>query len=263
MACFIKCFLHTEEESAASSPAREVVKSPVSLVSPPIQLPRETSEATVPKTAMGSFWICFQGTPKGLESISNERTKRASPPHIPLQSSGSDQPPSTLKKENTCFARCFTAPPEDQASVSKEKGTPPHQADVRRTTTPKEEVNPGVDPDTDTENGGTKRRTLSGEEVIELLLYSTDDDPDNDPERVAFAVTRYRPKFFPRIVRKAASKFGRGVMRLVSVRTELAWRRARRGPPEQGRAYTVRITQEPACNCGKFPCEQYQKLTRK
>lgn len=102
--------------------------------------------------------------------------------------------------------------------------------------------------------------SLSGKEVVDALLYLPEDDPDYDPDRLPLAVEFKQTKFFPRTLRKAASKVGRGIMRIINVRTELAWRRERRDPPAQGRTYTNTIPQTLACDCGKFPCEHFRRI---
>jgi len=69
--------------------------------------------------------------------------------------------------------------------------------------------------------------------------YDPESDFDNIPDHKPLAYQLpERPKFEPRSVRKAASKFSRGISRIVNLRTELRWRRERRGPPAQLRTVT-------------------------
>lgn len=79
-----------------------------------------------------------------------------------------------------------------------------------------------------------------------------------DPDALPRAFQYPRHHFGPRFLRKAVSRVRRGISRIINIRTELAWRRERQGPPAQLRTYAVRIPDRPYCDCGRFPCEHME-----
>lgn len=151
--------------------------------------------------------------------------------------------------------RSFTLPPQERAIILKENKkaapSPPAKEEImvdERTVTNNRSLlgsllygKPG---NKELTNMDSRRKSMLDERIIESLIHSTKEEPSMLPNRMKLTETTEETKFSSRKIRKATAKLQRGILRFVNLRTEIAWRRARQGPPEPGVTYTVRMPQK-------------------